>query len=199
MGSMSSEERMQESMGSEDTQGKQDEERGGAPGLMYPAAWDEMPEQIEGDKEGERERESMESVAAEERVQESMGSEDTRGKQDEERGGAPGWDKEGERERESMKSVASEECMESVPPPWKQPRAATGPAKLGDWICKKCGNLNFNRRGFCAGRRGKCGQSRASSWKPGDWYCSCGNHNMAFRTHCNRTWCGLPREQGEQR
>ena len=98
---------------------------------------------------------------------------------------------------ESMGSVASVECMESVPPPWK--RAATGPAKPGDWICQACGNLNFSRRGFCAGLRGKCGQGRESSWKPGDWYCTCGNHNMAFRTHCNRTKCGLPREQGEQR
>ena len=78
-------------------------------------------------------------------------------------------------------------------------RAATGPAKLGDWICKACGNLNFNRRGFCGGRRGACGQSRERNFKPGDWYCSCGNHNMAFRTHCSRTKCGLPREQGEQR
>ena len=112
----------------------------------------------------------------------------------------PDWD-EGQEQQpdrdESMGSVASEECMESVPPPWK--RAAIGHAKPGDWICKVCGNLNFNRRGFCAGRHGKCGQTRQSNWKPGDWYCTCGNHNMAFRTHCNRTKCGLPREQGEQR
>ena len=96
--------------------------------------------------------------------------------------------------------MGSVESMESVPPPATRPHAAaTGPAKPGDWICKLCGNLNFNRRGFCAGRRGRCGQSRDSNWLPGDWYCSCGNHNMAFRTHCNRTKCGLPRERGEQR
>ena len=108
--------------------------------------------------------------------------------------------------------MGSEESMESGLPPWKRPRAAAsaapgvyakeaasrGPAKPGDWICKVCGNLNFNRRGLCAGRHGRCGQKRDSNWMPGDWYCSCGNHNMAFRTHCNRTKCGLPRERGEQ-
>ena len=103
-----------------------------------------------------------------------------------------------ESEKESEESVASEECMESVQPPWKS-RAASGLAKPGDWICTTCGNLNFNRRGFCSGRRGQCGQSRESNFKKGNWYCRCGNHNMAFRTHCNRSKCGLPREQGEQR
>ena len=140
-------------------------------------------------------------VASEEHMEESMGSEDTQGKrgteEEEQLDRDEGQEQQPDRDEEkSMGSVASEECMESVPPPWK--RAATGPAKPGDWICQACGNLNFSRRGFCAGLRGKCGQGRESSWKPGDWYCTCGNHNMAFRTHCNRTKCGLPRAQGEQ-
>ena len=161
--------------------------------------------------------ESMEPVASEERMEESMGYADTqRGWEEEQPDWDEGQEQQPDRDEEcmesmpppwkraaseecmkSMGSVASEECMESVPPPWK--RAAIGRAKPGDWICKVCGNLNFNRRGFCAGRHGTCGQSRQSNWKPGDWYCTCGNHNMAFRTHCNRKKCGLPRAQGEQR
>ena len=66
-----------------------------------------------------------------------------------------------------------------------------------DWTCPTCGNVNWFRRGYCIGGRGQCLRPREATWLPGDWFCSCGNHNLARRTVCNRSKCNLPRAQGE--
>jgi hypothetical protein len=66
-----------------------------------------------------------------------------------------------------------------------------------DWTCPTCGNVNWFRRGYCIGGRGQCLRPREATWLPGDWFCSCGNHNLARRTVCNRSKCTLSRVQGE--
>ncbi|GAY60036.1 hypothetical protein CUMW_199000, partial [Citrus unshiu] len=78
----------------------------------------------------------------------------------------------------------------------------------GDWNCRSCQHLNFQRRDSCQ----RCGDPRSSSdfcgfggrgggssfgfgtgsdVRPGDWYCSagnCGAHNFASRSSCFK--CG---------
>jgi hypothetical protein len=67
-----------------------------------------------------------------------------------------------------------------------------------DWTCPTCGNVNWFRRGYCFGGHGLCSTPREPSWMPGDWFCECGNHNLARRKVCNRSKCSLPRAQGEK-
>ncbi|KAM7253757.1 hypothetical protein ACFE04_031439 [Oxalis oulophora] len=79
----------------------------------------------------------------------------------------------------------------------------------GDWNCRSCQHLNFQRRDSCQ----RCGDSKTgmdfggfggrssatnsfgliigSDVRPGDWYCSAGNcvtHNFASRSTCFK--CG---------
>lgn len=56
----------------------------------------------------------------------------------------------------------------------------------GDWICKKCGNVNFATRVRCNMR--KCQAPRE------EWVCKvCNNINYKFRTVCNMRKCQAPR------
>jgi len=56
----------------------------------------------------------------------------------------------------------------------------------GDWICKKCGNINFATRLRCNMR--KCQAPRE------EWVCKvCNNINYKFRTVCNMRKCQAPR------
>jgi len=56
----------------------------------------------------------------------------------------------------------------------------------GDWICKKCGNVNFATRLRCNMR--KCQAPRE------EWVCKvCNNINYKFRTVCNMRKCQAPR------
>jgi len=56
----------------------------------------------------------------------------------------------------------------------------------GDWICKKCGNVNFATRVRCNMR--KCQAPRE------EWVCPvCKNVNYKFRTHCNMRKCQAAR------
>ncbi|KAK3438190.1 uncharacterized RNA-binding protein C17H9.04c [Eucalyptus grandis] len=90
-------------------------------------------------------------------------------------------------------------------------------SRPGDWNCRSCQHLNFQRRESCQ----RCGEPRASERggdsyggfggrsgspfrftgpdvRPGDWYCSvdnCGNHNFASRSTCFR--CGAPRDESD--
>ena len=66
-----------------------------------------------------------------------------------------------------------------------------------DWTCQTCGNVNWFRRGYCIGGQGRCSRPREATWMPGDWFCTCGNHNLKHRTRCNRSRCSLPRARGE--
>ena len=94
------------------------------------------------------------------------------------------------------KAVAPEESTASM-----ASAASTVAALLpGDWICRKCGNHNFNKRGYCNGKPGgkPCQNPRDANYMPGDWYCKCGNFNYASKQRCNRNVCGLRREEGEQ-
>ncbi|XP_034683891.1 TATA-binding protein-associated factor 2N-like [Vitis riparia] len=80
-------------------------------------------------------------------------------------------------------------------------------SRPGDWNCRSCQYLNFQRRDSCQrcgeprpGDRGDYGGfSRGSSSfgftgpdvRPGDWYCTignCGAHNFASRSSCFK--CG---------
>ena len=68
----------------------------------------------------------------------------------------------------------------------------------GDWRCRVCGNHNWRHRGYCNGGLGQCKAVRDKGFKPGDWYCKCGNWNLSRRTTCNRSTCQTSREEGEQ-
>ncbi|KAL1301026.1 RNA-binding protein involved in heterochromatin assembly dri1 [Arachis hypogaea] len=90
-------------------------------------------------------------------------------------------------------------------------------SRPGDWNCRTCNHLNFQRRESCQ----RCGEPRgvgagaggdyggafggrgSSSFgfttgpdvRPGDWYCTvgnCGAHNFASRSSCFK--CGAPKE-----
>ncbi|KAL5582138.1 hypothetical protein UlMin_014580 [Ulmus minor] len=72
----------------------------------------------------------------------------------------------------------------------------------GDWNCRSCQHLNFQRRDSCQ----RCGDPKSSDFggrgassfgftgsdvRPGDWYCSagnCGAHNFASCSSCFK--CG---------
>ncbi|MBA0691063.1 hypothetical protein Goari_008711, partial [Gossypium aridum] len=78
----------------------------------------------------------------------------------------------------------------------------------GDWNCRSCQHLNFQRRDSCqrcgefrsgdhfgsygGGRGGSSlGFTTGSDVRPGDWYCTagnCGTHNFASRSSCFK--CG---------
>ncbi|CAM8980350.1 unnamed protein product [Rhodiola kirilowii] len=92
-------------------------------------------------------------------------------------------------------------------------------SRPGDWSCRSCNHLNFQRRDSCQ----KCGDPRQSGGivdystifgggrltggsafvfatgpdvRPGDWYCSvrnCGAHNFANRSNCFK--CGALKEE----
>ncbi|KAK1575098.1 hypothetical protein Q3G72_002559 [Acer saccharum] len=81
-------------------------------------------------------------------------------------------------------------------------------SRPGDWNCRSCQYLNFQRRDSCQ----RCGDSKSgdlggfggrgggpssfgfgtgSDVRPGDWYCAagnCGAHNFASRSSCFK--CG---------
>ncbi|KAH0982716.1 hypothetical protein GBA52_009893 [Prunus armeniaca] len=83
-------------------------------------------------------------------------------------------------------------------------------SRPGDWNCRSCQHLNFQRRDSCQrcgdsksgvdfggfGGRGGGGSSfgfmsTGSDVRPGDWYCAaanCGAHNFASRSSCFK--CG---------
>lgn len=84
-------------------------------------------------------------------------------------------------------------------------------SRPGDWNCRSCQHLNFQRRESCQ----RCGESRSGEFggyggrsggssfgfitgsdvRPGDWYCSamnCGAHNFASRSSCFK--CGAFKE-----
>ena len=94
----------------------------------------------------------------------------------------------------------------SDPPPWRVDAIVRGeesqvpwrPFLKGDWRCRECANHNMHWRGYCFGQHGRCRAPRDASFRPGDWYCNCGNFNLQHRTHCNRTRCSMSREVGEQ-
>ncbi|KAM7493148.1 hypothetical protein LguiB_027757 [Lonicera macranthoides] len=82
-------------------------------------------------------------------------------------------------------------------------------SRPGDWNCRSCQHLNFQRRDSCH----RCGEPKSSEFgsfggmsrgptspfgfaagpdvRPGDWYCNvgnCGTHNFASRSTCFK--CG---------
>ncbi|XP_073306329.1 RNA-binding protein involved in heterochromatin assembly dri1-like [Primulina huaijiensis] len=83
----------------------------------------------------------------------------------------------------------------------------------GDWNCRSCHHLNFQRRDSCqrcgdprpgergdyGGFGGRGGQSYGFTGpdvRPGDWYCSvgnCGAHNFASRSSCFK--CGAVKDE----
>ncbi|KAJ4872475.1 Ran BP2/NZF zinc finger-like superfamily protein [Raphanus sativus] len=91
-------------------------------------------------------------------------------------------------------------------------------SRPGDWNCRSCTHLNFQRRDSCQ----RCGDSRSgaggvggldfgdfggrgmsafgfttgSDVRPGDWYCTvgnCGTHNFASRSTCFK--CGTFKDE----
>lgn len=83
-------------------------------------------------------------------------------------------------------------------------------SRPGDWNCRTCQHLNFQRRESChrcgeprgsdhfggfGGRVGNSsyGFSTGSDVRPGDWYCNCGAHNFASRSSCFK--CGAFKEE----
>lgn len=85
-------------------------------------------------------------------------------------------------------------------------------SRPGDWNCRSCQHLNFQRRESCqrcgdpksgdfgAGFGARGGSSfgfTGSDVRPGDWYCSagnCGAHNFASRSSCFK--CGAFKDDG---
>ncbi|XP_028779132.1 uncharacterized RNA-binding protein C17H9.04c-like isoform X3 [Neltuma alba] len=77
-------------------------------------------------------------------------------------------------------------------------------SRPGDWNCRSCQHMNFQRRESCqrcgeskygeyygGGGRSSSGSSYGSDVRPGDWYCAannCGTHNFANRSSCFK--CG---------
>lgn len=70
-----------------------------------------------------------------------------------------------------------------------------------DWICPKCGNINFSFRTVCNMRKcntpksesqvSKSDKSSKQKMPEGSWKCEkCNNVNYPFRTKCNRKNCG---------
>lgn len=69
--------------------------------------------------------------------------------------------------------------------------------KPGDWICKRCGNINFSQRKLChmnSCRAPPIGCERIGL-KPGDWTCpSCGDLCFSFRNTCNLCNTAKPKD-----
>ena len=88
-------------------------------------------------------------------------------------------------------------------PPWKTQQVDIKPpwqARPDDWICPRCGNHNWTRRGYCNGKHGgACRAPRDAGLQPGDWYCECGNWNLNWRGWCNRAECLKSRTEDEQK
>ncbi|KAK9946044.1 hypothetical protein M0R45_011527 [Rubus argutus] len=86
----------------------------------------------------------------------------------------------------------------------------------GDWNCRSCNHLNFQRRDSCqrcgeprpgerGGEFGSFGGGRGGASfgfttgpdvRPGDWYCNvgnCGAHNFASRSSCFK--CGASKDE----
>ena len=110
--------------------------------------------------------------------------------------------------QQSQRSLQSQRQWEPSAPPdpppahirakWNRTQESSKKAQMdNDWTCPTCGNVNWFRRGYCIGGRGQCSTPREATWLPGDWFCTCGNHNLARRKVCNRSNCGLPRSKGE--
>ncbi|MFQ6670823.1 hypothetical protein Gotur_035578 [Gossypium turneri] len=89
-------------------------------------------------------------------------------------------------------------------------------SRPGDWNCRSCQHLNFQRRDSCqrcgeprpgggdrGGDYGSFGGRGGSSFgftgpdvRPGDWYCTvgnCGAHNFASRSSCFK--CGAAKDE----
>ncbi|GKV18091.1 hypothetical protein SLEP1_g28514 [Rubroshorea leprosula] len=87
-------------------------------------------------------------------------------------------------------------------------------SRPGDWNCRSCQHLNFQRRDSCQrcgeprpGERGDYGSfggrsgssfgfSTGPDVRPGDWYCTmgnCGAHNFASRSNCFK--CGAAKDE----
>ncbi|KAL5783152.1 hypothetical protein ACOSP7_008181 [Xanthoceras sorbifolium] len=93
-------------------------------------------------------------------------------------------------------------------------------SRPGDWNCRSCSHLNFQRRDSCqrcgeprpgGGERGDFGgsfggvrgggsspfgYSTGPDVRPGDWYCTfgnCGAHNFASRSSCFK--CGASKDE----
>ncbi|KAL9400311.1 hypothetical protein Peur_009272 [Populus x canadensis] len=87
-------------------------------------------------------------------------------------------------------------------------------SRPGDWNCRSCQHLNFQRRDSCQrcgdprpGERDHYGsfggRSSGGSFgftgpdvRPGDWYCTagnCGAHNFASRSSCFK--CGVSKDE----
>ena len=45
-------------------------------------------------------------------------------------------------------------------------------------------------------QHGRCRNPRDANFRPGDWYCQCGNYNLYWRLFCNRGKCGMSRAGG---
>jgi hypothetical protein len=110
--------------------------------------------------------------------------------------------------QQSQRSLQSQRQWEPSAPPdpppahirakWNRTQESSKKAQMdNDWTCPTCGNVNWFRRGYCIGGRGQCSTPREATWLPGDWFCTCGNHNLAHRNVCNRSNCSLPRSKGE--
>ena len=110
--------------------------------------------------------------------------------------------------QQSQRSLQSQRQWEPSAPPdpppahirakWNRTQESSKKAQMdNDWTCRTCGNVNWFRRGYCIGGRGQCSTPREATWLPGDWFCTCGNHNLAHRKVCNRSNCSLPRSKGE--
>lgn len=84
-------------------------------------------------------------------------------------------------------------------------------SRPGDWNCRSCQHLNFQRRDSCqrcgdpkgefgggfGGRGGSSFGFTGSDVRPGDWYCAagnCGAHNFASRSSCFK--CGAFKDDG---
>ncbi|XP_052207398.1 putative RNA-binding protein involved in heterochromatin assembly [Diospyros lotus] len=72
-------------------------------------------------------------------------------------------------------------------------------SRPGDWNCRSCQHLNFQRRDSChrcdepriGGGSSSFGFTTGPDVRPGDWYCAvgnCGTHNFASRSTCFK--CG---------
>ena len=151
----------------------------------------QQQQQKQAEEEEEEEKEDEEEEEEEEQKEEEHEDEEEKEEEEREQQEEDEEEEAGPQTKKSRESAAPWEG-----PPWKIQRVDI---KLGDWICHKCGNHNFNRRGYCNGRHGGCKTPRDAGWKPGDWYCACGNWNLNWRGWCNRAKCNKSRAEDEQK